>query len=291
MRPVTELQIENGALIEAAQRGDGEALDALLTQYQAQIYRFGLRMCRNPQDAQDVLQETLLAAARTLPGFRRASSVSTWLYAIARSFCLKQRRRGLSRRVLISLASKAGSLPVIVDSAPNPERRLVNRELGDALQAAIEELAPRYREVLLLRDVEGLAASDVAAVTRLSVAAVKSRLHRARAMVRLRLDPLLMPTIPAAPGLGVCPDVVGLLSRYLESDIDRGGCTDVESHVSGCARCQAACDSLRQTLRLCGATPLPEVPKDLQDSIQRGLRALLAPSRALSGRAARARTP
>ena len=75
--------------MEAAQGGDGEALDALLRQYQPQIFRFGMKMCRDPEDAQDVLQETLLAAARTLHGFRGASSLSTWLYTIARSFCIK----------------------------------------------------------------------------------------------------------------------------------------------------------------------------------------------------------
>lgn len=80
-------------LVSAAQRGDRLAMGRLLERHQAKVYRFGMRMCRGEDDAKDVLQETLLAAARTLPDFRGASSLSTWLYTIARSFCIKQRRR------------------------------------------------------------------------------------------------------------------------------------------------------------------------------------------------------
>src|SRR5512138_3598468 len=80
-------------LLAAAQRGDRDAIGKLLERHQGRVYRFGMRMCRAEEDAKDVLQETLLAAARTLPDFRGASSVSTWLYTIARSLCIKQRRR------------------------------------------------------------------------------------------------------------------------------------------------------------------------------------------------------
>ena len=80
-------------LLEAARAGDRAALDQLLTRHQSRVYRFGLKMCRDSEDAKDVLQETLLAVARNVKDFRGASSVSTWLYTIARSFCIKKRRR------------------------------------------------------------------------------------------------------------------------------------------------------------------------------------------------------
>src|SRR5512138_529959 len=80
------------ALIEAARAGDRRALEKLLERHQSSVYRFGMKMCGESEDAKDVLQETLFAAVRTLPEFRGASSVSTWLYTIARSFCLKKRR-------------------------------------------------------------------------------------------------------------------------------------------------------------------------------------------------------
>jgi len=274
-------EVEDDALIQAAQGGDGDALDALLKQYQPQIFRFGMKMCRDPEDAREVLQETLFAAARTVHGFRGASSLSTWLYTIARSFCIKKRRRSVFAPDVVSLDSETSGALEVPDLAPDPERSLAEREVGAALEAAIASLEPGYREVLLLRDVEGLSAAEVAEVTGLSVPAVKSRLHRARAAVRDRLAPMLAP-VPAPPGTGpgVCPHVVDLLSRHLEGDIGRDACAEMERHVAACPRCQAACESLRQTLRLCGSTPAPDVPEALKQSIRQGIRSLLAERRA-----------
>ena len=81
------------SLIAAARSGDKQALETLLERHQEQVYRFGMKMCRDPEDAKDVLQETLLAMARGVRDFRGASSISTWLYTIARSFCIKKHRR------------------------------------------------------------------------------------------------------------------------------------------------------------------------------------------------------
>jgi len=83
----------DSTVLDAARAGDARALEMLLERHQAQVYRFGLKMCRDPEDAKDVLQDTLLAMARSVRDFRGASSISTWLYAIARSFCIKKRRR------------------------------------------------------------------------------------------------------------------------------------------------------------------------------------------------------
>src|SRR5919206_1419808 len=79
-------------LLAEARAGDRAALERLLEVHQRRVFRFGLKMCGGEEDAKDVLQDTLLAAARSVGDFRGASSVSTWLYAIARSFCLRKRR-------------------------------------------------------------------------------------------------------------------------------------------------------------------------------------------------------
>src|SRR5512146_3412268 len=79
-------------LLAAAREGDRDALEQLLAAHQHRVFRFGVKMCGQEEDAKDVLQETLLAAARNIRDFRGASSVSTWLYTIARSFCIKKHR-------------------------------------------------------------------------------------------------------------------------------------------------------------------------------------------------------
>lgn len=273
---------EREALLEAAREGDAEALEALLKDIQPRVYRFSLKMCGRPEDAQDVLQETLFAAARTLRGFRGGSSVSTWLYTIARSFCIKKRRKSMFAPEVVSLDADPAAARAATAPTRDPERSLADRELSSALQSAIASLEPASREVLVLRDVEGLPADEVATITGLSVAAVKSRLHRARMAVRERLAPVLAPPAPpavAAPE-GTCPDVVSLLSRHLEGEIGPETCAEMERHVAGCSRCGAACESLRETLRLCRSSPPPEVPESLKESIRRGIRALLQQRRA-----------
>ena len=91
---MTEPVPSDDRLLEAARAGDKHALELLLERHQVQIYSFGMKMCRDPEDAKDVLQDTLLAMARGVRGFQGGSSLSTWLYTIARSYCIKKRRRG-----------------------------------------------------------------------------------------------------------------------------------------------------------------------------------------------------
>jgi RNA polymerase sigma-70 factor (ECF subfamily) len=262
-------------VLEAARAGDAQALEELLKEHQARIYRFGLKMCGQPEDAQDVVQETMFAAARTIRGFRGTSSISTWLYSIARSFCIKKRRRSVFAPEVVSLDAESENAREAAGPAPDPERTLAEREMAAALGSAIADLDPGMREVLVLRDVEGLSAAEVAKVTGLGVAAVKSRLHRARLAVRERLGPLVHPVLPPAPGPGGCPDVVALLSRHLEGDIAPEVCADMERHVSRCPRCGAACESLRRTLRLCSTTPPVALPPSLKESIRKGIRLVL----------------
>src|SRR5215468_5144634 len=97
-------------LLEALHRGDEHALETLLARHAPSIYRFGLKMCRDPEDAKDIVQDTLLAAARGIREFRGASSLSTWLYTVARSFCIKKRRGAPPPDTVVSLDGDASVL-------------------------------------------------------------------------------------------------------------------------------------------------------------------------------------
>src|SRR5512140_3596383 len=112
----------------AAQAGDRRALDELLDRYEERIYRFGLRMCGDEESAREVLQETMLAAFRHLPGFRGRASLSTLLYQIARSFCIKERR---------GVRPKTALDDELADQAPTPEAHAHARQIGALLSAAI----------------------------------------------------------------------------------------------------------------------------------------------------------
>lgn len=263
-------------LLASARDGDPLALEQLLVRHQPRIYRFGMKMCRDPEDASDVLQETLLALARGVRGFRGAASLSTWLYSVTRSFCIKKRRKS---RFAPPLEESLEAVPheeshAVRGPAPTPEEDLAGREMALVLDRAIAGLDPPQREVLLLRDVEGLSAAEVAEILGLRVAAVKSRLHRARLAVRNALGPALG---AAADGPAPdCPDILATFSRHLEGEIGPEVCARLEAHVASCAHCRARCDSLKKTLALCRGSAAPEVPEDVQRAVRLALSRFLA---------------
>jgi RNA polymerase sigma-70 factor (ECF subfamily) len=268
---------EERDLITAARSGDAQALEELLARHQSQIYRFGMKMCGDPEDAKDVLQDTLLAMARGVRDFRGESSLATWLYAVARSFCIKKRRRSkFAPRNWQSLETDAGvEVKRLTDPSGNPAEALEGKRLEKALEDAVSVLDPKYREVLVLRDMEGLTAREVAEVLGIGVDAVKSRLHRARLAVRAALSPLLGVPAGEAAARASCPDVLTLLSRHLEDELSPEVCSEMERHLQSCERCRGACESLRRTLRLCQTAPAVSVPEGVQKSVRAALRAFL----------------
>jgi RNA polymerase sigma-70 factor (ECF subfamily) len=269
------------ALVGAARAGDAKAIDALLKRHQGQLYRFALKMCRDEEDAKDILQDTLLASIRALRGFRGRSSVSTWLYSIARSFCIKKRRRSKfapAEDKVLSLESVADSCPS-PDQQRGPEETVAGYQVQAAIDDAIAALSPMYREVLVLRDIEGLPAAEVGKVVGIGERAVKSRLHRARMAVRARVAPALgIGQDSAAPGR--CPDILRLYSEHLEGDVSPELCAKMERHLAGCPRCRASCDAFKRTLALCRSLPKPAVPAKVRDAVRRELRACGAPGSA-----------
>jgi len=246
-------------LITAARGGDRAAIDELLTRYEPSIYRFGLRMCGDEEAAHEVLQETLLAAFRHLPGFRGDAALSTWLFQIARSFCIKERRR---HRPTSSLDEP--SRAELVDPAPSPDARTHAREIGEALSRAIAKLAPEQREVLILRDVEGLSAEQAAAIVGVEVGALKSRLHRARMALRGELAGVL----GDEPNTMPCPELAQELSAYVGAEIDQATCVQIENHMATCARCAGACDALKRSVSLCRRLPGNEVPAPVRAAVR-----------------------
>ena len=243
----------DAALIAAAQTGDRRALDELLARYEERIYRFGLRMCGDEESAREVLQETMIAAFRNLPGFRGQAALSTWLYQIARSFCIKERR---------GVRPTAALDAEVPDDAPTPEAHAHARQIGEALSAAIAELPSEQREVLVLRDVEGLSAEAAADVVGIEVGALKSRLHRARMALRAKLAGV----VTAAPD--PCPDLAQELTAYAAAEIDQATCVKIEQHLASCPRCAAACDALKRTVSMCKSIPGDAVPAPVRAAVR-----------------------
>lgn len=162
-------------ILSAAQTGDRSALEQLLAEHRNGVYRYGLRVCRTTEDAEDAVQETLWAATRALKTFRgTAKSIAAWLFTIVRHHCYELLER---RRRDEEIVKARESMPMFGASL---EDEVAAAEQRRILAAALATLDPSCREVILLRDVEGLTAPEAAEQLRISVEALKSRLHRAR---------------------------------------------------------------------------------------------------------------
>ncbi len=180
--------------IDRFKAGDAKAFDELVVRYEGKMYGFLMRMCGCADRAQDVVQETFMTAYRYLNGFRGDASFKTWLYRIASTACLKNKRRRKNepaRHVSLDdlVPGEAEVKGLAENSWPTtPAEDLLNRELADHIQNSLMELPEKYRIVFVLRDVEGFSAEDVARTLKISVPAVKSRLHRARLFLRKELS-------------------------------------------------------------------------------------------------------
>lgn len=170
--------------LRAATDGDEDALAALVRAYHDRVYRFGVAVCHNRFDADDAVQEAFIKLARRPDVAQQApSSVLGWLLAVVRTTCAKlmrpfaRERRALGARIEIGDAEELGD-PM------DPQRASERFELVRAVQAAIAALPPAYREVIILRDLEGLSGEETSTMLDVELSTVKTRLHRGRAMLR-----------------------------------------------------------------------------------------------------------
>lgn len=174
-------------LVRKSQNDDERAFGQLVSRYESKVYSLALKMLRNPEDAEDVLQDTFLRAYRGIKSFKGNSTFSTWVYRITANSALMRLRKRQLPTVSIDDADEREAPINIADWAPGPVEQMLNQETQAAMTEAIEALPPEFRQVFVLRDIEELSNAEVAEILDLSVAAVKSRLHRARLKVRNRL--------------------------------------------------------------------------------------------------------
>ncbi|MCX5794859.1 MAG: sigma-70 family RNA polymerase sigma factor [Elusimicrobia bacterium] len=184
-------------LIARSKKGDGKAFSALVSRYEDRIFNLAHKVCAGmPAEAEDVYQETFLTAFKKLSLFREDSNLGTWLYRIASNLCWMRLRKKRAEPVVPILdhphhhddEPDPSSGDQFRDWSDGPEELSRKKALRQAVEAALADLPVDYRLVVVLRDIEGLSAEETAKVMKLSVAAVKSRLHRGRLFLRDRLD-------------------------------------------------------------------------------------------------------
>jgi RNA polymerase sigma-70 factor (ECF subfamily) len=183
--------LEEAALVDQARGGDLAAFSELVRRYERRVYRTARHIVQNDEDAEDVLQEAMLKAFEHLDSFQGNSKFYTWLVRIAvNESLMKLRKRKSDRSVSLDESIETDEEPIVREIAvwdDNPEQRYSQTELREILDKAIDSLKPIFRTVFILRDVEELSTEETAEILGLSIAAVKSRLLRARLQLRERL--------------------------------------------------------------------------------------------------------
>lgn len=182
------------SLVRRASRGDAAALEELMAQHSGRIYRIAHGITRDHADAEEVTQDVFLSIIRKGGGFEGRSTFSTWIYRIATNAALNK-RRGKRREMEVALEEYLPAFTgdghrdgdrsyLLADWSESPEHAVLSGETRRVVEQALDALPPRYRAIIILRDVEQLSNEQAAEIMGESVASLKARLHRARMALR-----------------------------------------------------------------------------------------------------------
>lgn len=174
---------QEAAIVRKVLGGDANAFETLVLEYEKNVYNIALRMTGNSEDAADMTQEAFIKAYNSLQSFRGDSKFSVWLYRIVSNVCLDF-LRSKNRRPTVSLSvedddGEDAQLDV-ADESQSPELLLDRKLTRDSVRRGLDSLLPDYRQILLLREIQGLSYDEIAQALSLEVGTVKSRIFRAR---------------------------------------------------------------------------------------------------------------
>lgn len=184
------MQLSDWELVQKCQAGETGAFQELVARYYAKVFMVALGILNQREDALEIAQETFFRAFRKIRGFRGGATFYTWIYRIAVNLSIdfqrRQKRTPMEFRETLDQISEEQ-----IDSASDPYRDLQKSELGKRLLAAIDDLTPDHKTVIVLRTVEGLSYKEISRILGCSEGTVMSRLHYARKKLQEKLTPFL----------------------------------------------------------------------------------------------------
>jgi RNA polymerase sigma-70 factor (ECF subfamily) len=189
--PSTVAREDESQLVAAAKSGDAAAFEELVNRYERKIFRLTMNITRNHEDAEDAMQDAFMKAYAHLASFQEDSRFYTWLVRIAANEALMRLRKRRPNQFSLDEPVEGDDdlMPrELQDWGPSPEQRYAQTEMHEILDQVIDQLEPEYRVPFVLRDMEELSTEETAAAMGISVAAVKSRLLRARLKLRQKLN-------------------------------------------------------------------------------------------------------
>lgn len=188
------LETDEKIIVERAKQGDQAAFKELVLRYQRKVYMICYSMVSSRPDAMELSQEVFLRVYKHLPSFEGSSSFYTWLYRITVNLCIDYYRKRKMKsyeyddRLSHRPALQEEIFPVVSSaSRETPTGRLLREELAEKIREAMDKLSPKHRQVLVLRELEGMSYQDIADTVGISIGTVMSRLHHARKKMQERL--------------------------------------------------------------------------------------------------------
>ena len=195
MAPLSEkrsLQPTDEDLIERFQNGDLYAFDLIVKRYKNQLLNFIYRFLGNQEEAEDLVQETFLRVYKNRRAYRKVAKFSTWIYTIAGNLAKTELRKRKRRKIFsISDLGYEDKDYEIGDKGFSPEDRVNGLITEEIVQREIEDLSPKFREVIILRDIQELSYEEISKIVRIPLGTVKSRVNRGRLKLQERLKPHL----------------------------------------------------------------------------------------------------
>jgi RNA polymerase sigma-70 factor (ECF subfamily) len=174
---------QENLIVQQVLDGDTNAFEELVLEYEKKVYNVALRMVNNQEDAEDITQEAFIKAYNSLSNFRGDSKFSVWLTRIVSNMCLDLiRRRGRRPTISLSVEDEDGESTEleISDIRQSPETIMDQQLTKDSVRRGLKQLPDEYREILLLREIQGLSYEEISAALDLEVGTVKSRIYRGR---------------------------------------------------------------------------------------------------------------
>ncbi len=270
-------------------KADPSSVQAALELLQGTLFSFSMKVCGHREDAEDTMQEVMVSSLPHLAKIEDSRALSVWLYTAARNRCWRNRKRDSYRKsvALEDLMPDDAELAELLASATaSPEEQTLHREDHQMVHAAVLELPPQYRMVLVLHDMEELDTEEVAQVLELKPGTVRVRLHRARLLLRQEMDKKLRglrekahSEKPAPKGKDAararrtpaCTEIFANLSEYMDGRMEPKTCDQMKTHIEACPSCLAFIRDLKAAIDRSRALQLP-----MDNGMGQSLRRMLA---------------
>ena len=182
-------------IVQRVQQGDKQAFNLLISKYQRKVARLVARLVKDPDDVQDVVQDSFIKAYKALGNFRGESAFYTWIYRIAintaKNHLVAQNRRPSSPNTMVDEDSETFDETDTLSDISTPESVLLSRQIAETVNKAIEDLPEELKTAIVMREIDGMSYDDIALAMNCPIGTVRSRIFRAREAISTKLKPLL----------------------------------------------------------------------------------------------------